>query len=215
MMSPNFWHSLYSVLFTQMALVVKALVILQWAAAMWRRSSSMALAGFGRLVAHPLSHLHLKFCLVNQISDHFSAPSHLSLSPLSGRPAESESLFTWDRHVQFQIRRLHCGAGCYQQVGSHILIRVNWIGWRPALLLRVCVKPHLTQQRGKGQRALMKLFVPQWERNSRQPLTSLTIKRPLSVWRCGHVWLTPTHGSAERVNSAFHACIPCKTTPWS
>ncbi len=49
-----------------------------------------------------------------------------SLPP--GRPIESETLFAGNRRVQLQVRRLHLGSGCYQQVGTNFLISDNWIG---------------------------------------------------------------------------------------
>lgn len=81
------------------------------------------------------------FVLRSFISFMSSPPTSHPLPLPPGRPIESESLFAGNRHVQLQVRRLHCGAGCYQQVGTHFLISANWIGlhraagWCPPSLL--------------------------------------------------------------------------------
>lgn len=79
-----------------------------------------------------LIYLLLSFFLslfsIPPLASWLALPPHVLLFLPPGRPIESESLFAGNRHVQLQVRRLHCGSGCYQQVGTHFLISANWIG---------------------------------------------------------------------------------------
>lgn len=80
-------------------------------------------------VGSVLIHFFLSlFMFHSSISFMTPLPPHVLLSLPPGRPIESESLFAGNRHVQLQVWRLHCGSGCYQQVGTHFLISANWIG---------------------------------------------------------------------------------------